>query len=163
MKAIDVANIITTYFDNGGELITNKRLQKLLYYVEAWNLVYDKSLIDEDFEAWVHGPVIPSVYQQFKQFGYAPIVNKYSKGESSSTKLEKLLKNPALKSKSKDILFSVLDDYAQYNSFQLEWLSHSEKPWLEAREGVGMLDHCSNIISKETMKEYYSSLLNDKK
>ena len=61
MKALEISNIILTHFDYSGDLITNKKLQKLLYYVEAWNLVYKSSLIDDDFEAWVHGPVVPDV------------------------------------------------------------------------------------------------------
>jgi uncharacterized phage-associated protein len=162
MKAIEVSNIILTYFDYKGDLITNKKLQKLLYYVEAWSLVYHSSLIDEDFEAWVHGPVVPEVYQVFKKFGYSPIKNEYIEGQSASEKFRKLLSSIKINQTQKDIFFAVLNKYGALSSFQLETLSHSEKPWLTARENQGPFDHSSTVISKVTMKEYYSSLVNVK-
>lgn len=52
-------------------LITPLKLQKLLYYAQAWSLVFrGKALFYEDIEAWVHGPVIPLVYQRYKHHGY---------------------------------------------------------------------------------------------
>ena len=61
MKASDIAHIVTYYVNQKGDTISPKKLQKLLFYVEAWNLVHLKiPLIEEDFEAWVHGPVLPS-------------------------------------------------------------------------------------------------------
>lgn len=162
MKALEVSKIILTHFDYTGDLITNKKLQKLLYYVEAWSLVYHSSLIDEDFEAWVHGPVVPDVYHAYKGFGYTPIKNEYSEGQSASNKIRELLGNVKIDQTQKDIFFAVLEKYGSLNSFQLETLSHSEKPWLLAREGQGPFDHSAKVISKELMKEYYSSLVNVK-
>ncbi|MBK8243264.1 MAG: DUF4065 domain-containing protein [Saprospiraceae bacterium] len=160
MKALEVSNIILTHFDYIGDLITNKKLQKLLYYVEAWSLVYHSSLIEEDFEAWVHGPVIPEVYQQFKSFGYSAIKNEYSDGQTASDKMRNLLKSSNLEKEQKDLIFAVLHKYSSLTSFQLESLSHSEQPWLEARKGLMDFDHSSVLIDKRLMKSYYSSLVN---
>jgi uncharacterized phage-associated protein len=162
MKALEVSNIILTHFDYAGDLITNKKLQKLLYYVEAWSLVYHSSLIEDDFEAWVHGPVVPDVYQAFKGFGYSPIRNEYSEGQSASDKMRFLLGSAKLEQEQKDIIFAVLNKYGSLTSYQLETLSHSEKPWMEARKGLSDFDHSSAIIDKGLMKEYYSSLVNGK-
>lgn len=163
MKALEVSNIILTHFDFTGDLITNKKLQKLLYYVEAWSLVYRSSVINEDFEAWVHGPVVPDVYHAFKNFGYSAIKNEYAADSSASDKMRDLLKVSPLDQIQKDIIFAVLNKYGSLTSYQLEVLSHSERPWLESRKNLGPFDHCSIVINKTLMKEYYSSLVNVKK
>ena len=58
MKALDVAKYILAKSEEYGDLTTNKKLQKLLYYVKAWGLVFIKGgIFDEPFEARVHGPL----------------------------------------------------------------------------------------------------------
>jgi uncharacterized phage-associated protein len=163
MKALEVAKIVTTYFDLNGDLLTNKKLQKLLYYIEAWGLVYTGSIVEDDFEAWVHGPVSVEVYQAYKKFGYSPIVNEYEAKESASTQLNKLLGQSILLPEQKDLIFAVLNKYGSLSSFELESLSHSERPWQEARKGLSPFDTSSTIIDKQIMKEYYSSILNEQK
>ena len=49
--------------------MTHKKLQKLCYYAKAWYLaLYDHNLIEESFEAWVHGAVQPTLYQAYKKY-----------------------------------------------------------------------------------------------
>lgn len=53
------------------ESMTPKKLQKLLYYAYSWDMVFENEDIDnldvflfnEEFEAWVHGPVIPDIWR----------------------------------------------------------------------------------------------------
>ena len=53
-----------------GDPITNLKLQKLVYYAQAWYLaLHGKRLFPAEFQAWVHGPVCHSLYQRFR--GYA--------------------------------------------------------------------------------------------
>ena len=75
-KAIDVAKYILCIANTNGDLITNLKLQKLLYYAQAWYMVnFDgKKLFDDDIEAWQFGPVIKSIYNLFKDFGRKPII-----------------------------------------------------------------------------------------
>jgi len=74
MKATALGYIITDYVNSKGSTVSPKKLQKLVYYTDAWHLVHFKSeLINENFEAWVHGPVVPELYQDLKQFGYNDI------------------------------------------------------------------------------------------
>lgn len=64
MNAIVLSKYVIAYSNNVGDLITNKRLQKLLYYVKAWGLVYfEDGIVNDDFEAWVHGPVVPEALE----------------------------------------------------------------------------------------------------
>jgi uncharacterized phage-associated protein len=54
--------------------ISNKKLQKLVYYAQAWSLAFtEKPLFPEKFEAWIHGPAVPSLYRKFKKFGFKPV------------------------------------------------------------------------------------------
>jgi uncharacterized phage-associated protein len=163
MKAAEVAKYVVTFFDDKGDPITNKKLQKLLYYIEAWNLVYLKSIFSEDIEAWVYGPVVNEVYQEYKKSGYSPITREYPPGSSSSQELKKLEKTLNIKGDQKELIETVLEKYGAMSSFQLERLTHSEPPWLEARGDCHPLERCSKAISRKTMKEYYSSLLDDEK
>lgn len=78
MEATALAKYLIAKSDNVGDLIANKKLQKLLYYTKAWGLVYfADGIIDDQFEAWVHGPVCPSVYVEYKPFGYKPLSVDY--------------------------------------------------------------------------------------
>ncbi|TRZ78475.1 DUF4065 domain-containing protein [bacterium] len=125
--------------------LSNKKLQKLLYYSQAWNLVFrKKDLFLEDFEAWVHGPAIPKVYREFKRFGSATIDMKTQESDFR-----------ALTDNDKKILDEVWKVYGKYDATYLEILSHNEEPWQNARSGCVAYDASDAIISKEEMKEYY--------
>ena len=73
-KALDIAYklIYTAQEDepNGGERLTNLKLQKLLYYQQGYHLaVFGTPLFDEQVEAWMYGPVVPCVYDEFSNSG----------------------------------------------------------------------------------------------
>jgi uncharacterized phage-associated protein len=133
--------------------VTNKKLQKLLYYAQAWSLVLrNKELFGENIEAWVHGPAIRDVYIEFKRFGFEPIAKKVEQ--------ENLNKIP---SDVQDFLNQVWSVYGKYDAAYLEHLTHSEEPWQKAREGVEPHVGSENVISLESMKEFYSSKLEQSK
>ena len=125
--------------------LTNKKLQKLLYYAQAWNLVlHNKKLFQDDIQAWIHGPAIPRVYGQFKQFGFRDIESKIS-----STEFSNLLAN------EKKLLDTIWDIYGKYDANYLEVLTHSEAPWQDARRETEADKSSNAIISSALMKEYY--------
>ncbi len=70
-RALDVARYFLLKADpDEGELISNLRLQKLLYYAQGFHLaLYDELLFAEAVVAWMHGPVVPEVYHEFKRYG----------------------------------------------------------------------------------------------
>src|SRR6185369_5131439 len=77
-EALDY-RLIADYFiglaNETGSLITNLKLQKLVYYAQAWNLALNdgRALFDDDFEAWVHGPVIFDLYNDYRALKWNPI------------------------------------------------------------------------------------------
>lgn len=147
-----VAEDIIKYYLNkvdeeSGEVITHLKLQKLLYYTQAWYMAYYREpLINDRFQAWIHGPVIPRIYEQFKWHGYNPIP------KVSEIKLD--IYNHVVMS----ILEMVWVVYGKYEAKYLERLTHSEDPWRFARADLRE-DDLSNIeIRNEDMLNYYISI-----
>ncbi|MCL6584270.1 MAG: DUF4065 domain-containing protein [bacterium] len=69
-----IANYFLDLAKSKGEKLTLMKLLKLIYFAHGWHLaITGKPLIDEQVEAWQYGPVIPSVYHEFKGFGNQPI------------------------------------------------------------------------------------------
>jgi uncharacterized phage-associated protein len=162
MISSDIAHIVTHYVNQKGDTVSHKKLQKLIYYVEAWNLVHlADPLIEEDFEAWVHGPVLPSLYHELKQFGYNDLNVVADESDTPDKLVEEIIAKNKITGDQLDLIYSVLNKYGSMNSFQLELLSHNEAPWIEAREGVPPHQPCNNIIPKPKMKAFYSSLITD--
>ncbi len=59
----DVARYILEWFDSKGEQISTWKLQKLVYYCQAWSLVWDDNILfPEEIQAWTDGPVCPALY-----------------------------------------------------------------------------------------------------
>lgn len=66
ITCFDIAKHFIRFANEEGSFISNLKLQKLVYYAQAWHLaIHGTPLFEEDFEAWVHGPVIPSLYQKY--------------------------------------------------------------------------------------------------
>lgn len=164
MKATDIAKYLIAKSDNVGDLITNKKLQKLLYYIKAWGLVYFKDgIIEDPFEAWIHDPVCRSVYSEYKKFGYSPLEIEYN-GISSSEYIKKFEEENGKTETDRDkieLINAVFGKYSIHSSLELELLSHSETPWIEARQGLSPVETGNNTISEKTMLSFYSGKINE--
>jgi uncharacterized phage-associated protein len=70
-----VANHFLELARKDGRQLTHMKLQKLLYFAHGWHLTFfdGEPLVAEGFQAWQYGPVSPSVYDAFRQFGSRPI------------------------------------------------------------------------------------------
>ncbi|HOX41197.1 MAG TPA: DUF4065 domain-containing protein [bacterium] len=143
----DVANFFIALANETGDIITNLKLQKLVYYAQAWYLAnYKKPLFDEDFEAWIHGPVIPDLYHKYKSFGYSPIETKIDFSSVEN-----------LDSTVKEFLAEVAKIYMTHGAYELEAMTHQEQPWIDARDGCEPDENCSNVIPKKSMMEFYGA------
>lgn len=132
------------------------KLQKLLYYIQAWNLVhYRQPIFEAQFQAWVHGPVCRSVYDRF--------VDTHSLYSSVSFKDIREDFNPEnLTEEERQLVNSVLDAYAGFSCTQLEEMTHTEQPWQEARKGYAPAARCEVEINQNTMQNFYRArLVND--
>jgi len=139
-----VANFFIYLANETGSFVSNLKLQKLVYYAQAWYLaLYDDSLFPEDFQAWVHGPVIPALYAKYKSYQWRPI----------SEEVEK----PVFNQNVEEFLNEVAEAYFSSDAYELERMTHIEDPWLQARGCLPMDAACNTTISKKSMKEYYRS------
>lgn len=128
------------------EPMTQKKLQKLCYYAQAWTYALKGyRLEDTDFQAWIHGPVSPVLWEKFKSFGYDTI---HIKGTVQF----------AFDEEDVTLLEDVWDTYGENTGNALEALAHREMPWIEARKGYEPNERCTVVISPQTMAAYYRSI-----
>lgn len=142
-KMTDVGRYI---LQKGGEM-TAMKLQKLLFYSQAWHLVWDEhSLFPEDFQAWANGPVIPELYQMHRGMFKvtASLFDDQPRGE--------------LTVEERATIDKVMGFYGAKTAQWLSNLTHQEQPWLAARKGYDPGENCSEVISQAAIHEYYSAL-----
>ena len=149
-----VADYFISWSNETGDALTNLKLQKLVYYAQAWYLGHtQRALFSEDMQAWVHGPVVPELYQQYKRFGWQPI-QRDDLGPGSFERLE-----AAFDAEAREILADVRNHYAAKGAFELELLTHRQRPWYATRAGLPEDEPCPAVIPKELMRQWASQQL----
>lgn len=122
------------------------KLQKLCYYAQAWTLAWDNvPLFDEEFEAWANGPVCPALFSLHR--GAYMVTPEMIGGQSNQ-----------LTDEQKENINIVLDAYGDKEAYWLREQTHSEQPWQQARGDYPPGAICREVISKDSMGEYYGSL-----
>jgi uncharacterized phage-associated protein len=128
--------------------ITNLKLQKLLYYCQAWYLaIMKKPFFHERIEAWVHGPAVPPVFGTYKEFRWNPVPDP---GET-------VIEDGDPSWPVMNHIAEVMDAYANLTGPQLETLTHAEDPWKNARNGMPQDAPSNAIISHQSMIDYYGA------
>jgi uncharacterized phage-associated protein len=157
LRIIDSLKLAEYIVFKGGAM-SHLKLQKLLYYAQAYHLAYfETELIEDDFEAWVHGPVSRKLYNQVKDFSILYNEIKYVE-DPSSQHIKDFVKS-RLTSEQLSLTNDVLTSLAKKSGLELENMTHSETPWLKARLGYGPAEKCTKVIFKEDIKEYFQVIL----
>lgn len=148
--AINVAKFFLSKVDrDNGDVITHLKLQKLVYYSLVWSWVlYGKKLFEERIEAWVHGPVCPKVWNEYRQYDKKtpiPEPEGFSEGVFFEDELE--------------LLNLINSTYGDLTASKLWRLCHTEHPWLEARRGIPKDKTSQEVILLEWIQEYYSNFV----
>lgn len=144
--AFQIANILIKLAQNdadcnGGDSMTNMKLQKLLYYEQGYHLAaFGKPLFTDNIESWMYGPVVPEVYEKYKQYGSSPLIE-----EDDNIKLNK---------DTRDLFIQVYDTYKDYSAIGLMNLTHKENPWIEAVPHIK-----GTIIKYKSMEEYFKTMI----
>ena len=133
------------------EEITPLALQKMLYYIQGvYMQLFHKELFTEDCVAWVHGPVYKDVYEVFRNFKYNPIEdNRFSLLQNRFRKLSR---------EEKIAIELVVDSFGMYSGKALEEITHTEAPWKEARTYCLPQKRSNVVISKESIRNYFSEV-----
>jgi uncharacterized phage-associated protein len=146
IPAIEVARYFLSLTDeDAGDLISNLKLQKLLYYAQGFHLaIFDEPLFSESIEAWIHGPVVPEVYRYYKSYGSDPIPPEEYDSEYFTKDIQEYL----------DEIYSV---FGQYSAWKLREMTHDEKPWKNYFEqDVQCIE-----IPHEALREYFIEFVED--
>ena len=140
-----VRDVATYILQQAGEM-TAMKLQKLVYYAQAWSLVWDeRPLFPERIEAWANGPVCPDLY-------------KMHQGHFTVT-AEQIGGNPKkIDNDGQDTIAGVLKFYGDKSAQWLSDLTHEEDPWRDARRGLDDGERGTCEIKLAAMAEYYGSL-----
>ena len=142
--SIQVFDVAAYVLEKMGAMTTMK-LQKLVYYSQAWALVWDeKQLFEEDIEAWANGPVVRDLFD-------------YHRGMYEISAIP--IGNPRLlNQEQQETINAVLEYYGDKSAQWLIELTHMEDPWVQARKGLPKLERGNRVISLDAMAHYYSSL-----
>ena len=146
-----MANVydVAAYILHEKGAVSGWKLQKLCYYCQAWSLAWtEHPLFPEDFQAWSNWPVCPPLFHQHK--GHFTV--------SEQNISQKLLSPEGLTGDQKDTIDKVLEHYGDWEPYELRERSHDEDPWKNARGGIPEDAPSCQVISKESMGEYYGSL-----
>ena len=143
-SVLDVAKYIREKL--GG--MTSMKLQKLVFYCQAWSLAWDDvPLFDEDFEAWANGPVCPALYSCHR--GMFAIPADFFADRPSF----------AFTGNQRETMDLVLEHYGNKEPYWLSELTHQEAPWMDARVGIPEGIQSDRVITKEAMQQYYGGLV----
>ncbi|MCW6052279.1 DUF4065 domain-containing protein [Lyngbya sp. CCAP 1446/10] len=128
--------------EDAGDLISNLKLQKLLYYAQGFHLaLYDEPLFPEAIEAWTHGPVVPDLYRHYKKYGAGAIPCPEDIDFSIYDE------------KTKSLLDEVYSVFGQFAAWKLRNMTQEEYPWKLASQNSGTITH-------QSLQEYFKTQLN---
>jgi len=135
---------------DSGDTLSHLKLQKLVYYAQAWHYtIHGEALFEEPIQAWKRGPVVRSLYDRFSSvLPYNSILPIYQQLD--------LVEFPE---KTEALLDDIKHIYGEHSGAYLEDLTHQEDPWIIARAGLPNYANCENEITLASMKEYYSQKL----
>lgn len=121
----EISNYIIDYYYKKGKNISNLKLQKILYFIQAEFLIAKgKCCFCEKIKACNFGVIIPEIYYKYSVFGGNPIpvLRIYPYGYIN--KKDKLLIN------------NILDECAKYSNSILLEIICNQKTWIEANKRI---------------------------
>lgn len=149
-NVLDICYYIIKYSNDKDYGISNLKLQKLLYFIQAWFLVNaHRPCFKEKIEAWDFGSVVPEVYKEFSQYACMDILSVRRYFNHGTWELESI--DALICETDKYLINQVVDRFANYTATDLLNLIHHQKPWLDAYYGD------TNIITNEMLLNYFAS------
>jgi uncharacterized phage-associated protein len=141
LSCYDVANYFLTLIDEeAGDLISNLKLQKLVYYAQGFYIaLYGRQLFPEPLEAWTHGPVVPALFHFYKRYGAGAIPPP---GEVDFLVYDQ---------PTRELLDEVYSAFGQFSAWKLRNMTHEEPPWRNTPIG--------EEIAYEALRDYFNTQL----
>ena len=157
-NVIDVCRHIINYSIVHDYGVYNLKLQKLLYFIQAYFLTNKKDsspCFDEKIEAWDFGPVVPDAYHEYKQYGSGdiPSIESYILFDTDNIWNSERVSfvDNIIKDEDKLLIDKVVDKFADYSATDLVSLTHRQSPWIDA-----YVPHQNNEITIDAIREYFN-------
>lgn len=121
------------------------KLQKLCYYAQGFLLAEGQELFPEDFQAWQHGPVIPDLYQKYRDFSWRAIDTEVDAA--------------AINVDTHAAVIDVVRAYGRYDGAALSTMTHREAPWRDARGDLPESYGSTAVIPKDSIQRFFAEKL----
>ena len=147
-----VAKYIINYSNKEKYNISNLKLQKILYYIQGAFVVYKgEECYYNELKQWKHGPVIPSIYREYKFFGNENIVNIEEEVNilNDNFELESVKIDSYINENDKELINDVVDSLSHFSAWELVEKTHEEEPWKKTDS--------NKTIEIEKIKTYFMS------
>lgn len=140
--AIDVAyGLLSLSEPDKGDIVSNLKMQKLLYYAQGLHLaMFKQPFFEENVVAWQYGPVVPEVYHEFKKYGSNMIE------PNTDFKSSEVFEDDQL-----ELLSEIYEVFGQFSAVKLMEMTHNESPWMSTS--------INDVISHQKMSEYCQTLI----
>ena len=157
-NVLDVSRYVINYSNEKDYGISNLKLQKVLYFIQAYFLINEEKKTPcfcERIEAWDFGPVVPEAYREYKQYGSTNIPTMMSFigfDEADIWNSERKLYQTGIISETDEKLINeVVDKFSDFSATDLVTLTHNQAPWKEA-----YVPYMNNEITVEAIKRYFN-------
>jgi len=132
--------------------LTPMKLQKLMYYAQAWHLkTFNEPLLDDNFVRWQYGPVVPAVYHEFKAFGAMPITGRATtrSGPGFGVNIPTI---PPDDANAWEVIDAIIDEYGPIEAHVLAYMTHAEgSAWATGGGATGEVITYDQITSDPTI------------
>lgn len=136
-RVADVAKYFLSLSEpDEGDTISNLKLQKLCYYAQGFALVLlGRPLFGEAIQAWDHGPVVPEIYHQYKEYG------------SGAIPVSENLDLSTFERDEIELMLEIWNVFGQFSAWKLRNMTHEEPPWKDTQPG--------SVISHDALRNYF--------
>lgn len=154
-NVLDICRYIINYSNEKEYGISNLKLQKILYFVQAYFLIMkDEKCFQERIEAWDFGPVVPIAYHEFKQYGSGniPKIISYVKfNDENMWNIQRIeYDENIISQENRQLINEVVDKFSEYSATDLVTLTHKQAPWKDA-----YVPHKNKEITVEKIRGYF--------
>lgn len=156
-NVLDISRYTINYSNDKDYGISNLKLQKILYFIQAYFLMStpDSSpCFREKIEAWDFGPVVPEAYHEYKQYGSTNIPSMLSYIDFNVNDIwsseRKVFNSNIILDNHKEMINAVVDMFAEYSATDLVTLTHNQAPWVDA-----YIPHKNNEITLDAIRKYF--------
>ena len=157
-SAAAVANEFLHLAHRDGRTISPLKMQKLVYFAHGWHLaITGRPLLSEPIQAWQYGPVIPTLYRQFKEWGADPIRFPATKDAHGDTTIPRLDDEGSREEVeiARPIIERVWKQYGSLSAAKLTTLTHSENtPWARVPDK----EEPGTVIPNDDIRDYFLQL-----